>query len=44
MKKTVYMKPLIEVIKVNSEALMEIWSVGIDNAPTTVLNPAMRTT
>ena len=39
MKKTVYMKPLIEVIKVNSEALMEKWSVGIDNDPDHGIKP-----
>lgn len=33
MKKTAYMKPLIEVIKVNGNALMETWSIGVDNDP-----------
>lgn len=31
MKKTVYAKPFTEVIAVNDNALMETWSIGVDN-------------
>ena len=33
MNKTAYTKPLIEVIRVNGNALMETWSIGVDNDP-----------
>lgn len=39
MKKTAYMRPLIEVVEVDGNALMEIWSVGIDNDPGHSINP-----
>lgn len=39
MKKTAYMKPLTEVIKVNGNALMETWSIGVDNDPGHAIGP-----
>lgn len=39
MKKTAYMKPLTEVIRVNGNALMETWSIGVDNDPNHAIGP-----
>ena len=33
MKKKTYMKPLTEVVKLESNSLMETWSIGVDNDP-----------
>ncbi len=39
MNKTAYTKPLIEVIRVNGNALMETWSIGVDNDPNHGIGP-----
>lgn len=44
MKKTAYIKPLIEVVEVDGNALMEVWSIGIDNDPGHSINPVMKRT
>ncbi|MGP1418085.1 MAG: hypothetical protein ACTTKN_12235 [Phocaeicola sp.] len=39
MKKTAYIKPFTEVVKINGNALMESWSIGVDNDPGHAINP-----
>ncbi|MCI7598881.1 MAG: hypothetical protein SOY06_02185 [Prevotella sp.] len=39
MNKTAYRKPLIEAIRVNGNALMETWTIGVDNDPNHAIGP-----
>lgn len=39
MNKTAYTKPLIEVIRMDGDALMEKWSIGVDNDPGHAIGP-----
>lgn len=34
-----YIKPEVEVVKVNGNALMETWSIGVDNDPNHGIGP-----